>query len=75
MGRYIFSYMEKGIQTPKAQGRSAEIIFIKLIRTSRLSIQNSLSLGRRGVGACLRAPQGSRGQRPCRWAPLCLPWA
>ena len=36
--------MEKGIQTPMAQGRSTEIIsMIKWIRTSRLSIQNSLS--------------------------------
>ena len=37
-------YLEKGIQTPRAQGRSTKIIsMIKWIRTSRLSIKNSLS--------------------------------
>ena len=37
--------MDKGIQTPMAQGRSAKVIsMIKRIRTSRLSIMNSLSL-------------------------------
>ena len=36
--------MGKGIQTPKAQGRSTQIIsMIKLIRTIRLSIKNSIS--------------------------------
>ena len=36
----------EGIQTPMAQGRSTKIIsMIKWIRTSRLSIKNSLSLG------------------------------
>jgi len=40
-------YLEKGIQTPRSQGRSTKIIsMIKWIRTSRLSIKNSLS----GVG-------------------------
>ena len=35
-------YLEKGIQTPMAQGRSNTIILtIKWIRTSRLSITNS----------------------------------
>ena len=39
-------YLEKGIQTPMAQGLSTKIIsMIKWIRTSRLSIKNSLSLG------------------------------
>ena len=38
-------YLEKGIQTPMAQGRSTKIIpTIKWIRTRRLSIKNSLSL-------------------------------
>ena len=41
-GRY--GYLEKGIQTPMAQGRSTKIItMIKWIRTIRLSIKNSLS--------------------------------
>ena len=36
--------VEKGIQTPMAQGRSTEIIsMIQWIRTSRLSIKHSLS--------------------------------
>ena len=44
VGRETSSYMEKGIQTPMAQGRSIKIILmIKWIRTSRLSIENSLS--------------------------------
>jgi len=44
--------LEMGIQTPMAQGRSTKIIsIIKWIRTSRLSIKNSLSL--RVQGRCL----------------------
>ena len=40
----------KGIQTPMAQGRSTEIIYmIRWIRTSRLSIKNSRSL--QGLGS------------------------
>ena len=36
--------MDKGIQTPMAQGRSTKIIsMVERIRTSRLSIKNSLS--------------------------------
>ena len=39
--------MEKGIQTPMAQGRSTKIVWmIKWIRTSRSSIKNFLSLPR-----------------------------
>ena len=39
-----FSDLEKGIQTPMAQGRSTKIIsMIRWIRTSRLSMKNSLS--------------------------------
>ena len=39
-------YLEKGIQTPMAQGRSTKIItMIKWIRTSGLSIKNSLFPG------------------------------
>jgi hypothetical protein len=38
-------YLETGIQTPMAQGRSTKIIsIIQWIRTSRLSIKKSLSL-------------------------------
>ena len=41
----IQGYLEKEIQTPMAQGRSSQIIStIEWIRTSRLSIKNSLSL-------------------------------
>ena len=41
----MLGYLEKGTQTPMAQGRSTEIIsMIKWIRTSRLPVQNSLSL-------------------------------
>ena len=37
----------KGVQSPMAQGRSTEVIsMINRIRTSRLSIKNSLSRGR-----------------------------
>jgi hypothetical protein len=37
-------YLGKGIQTPMAQDRSTKIILmIKKIRTSRWSIENSLS--------------------------------
>jgi len=37
-------YLEKGIQTPMAQGRSTKIIsMFKWIQTSRLSIKNSLA--------------------------------
>ena len=40
----MYGYLEKGIQIPMAQGRSTKIIsMIKWIRTSRLSIKNSLS--------------------------------
>ena len=43
--------LEKGIQIPMAQGRSTKIIsIIRWIRTSRLSINNSLS-------ACLSEPR------------------
>jgi len=44
LGRWVLGYLEKGIQTPMAQGRSTKIVsMIKWIRTSRLSIKNSLS--------------------------------
>jgi len=40
----MYGYLETGIQTPMAQGRSTEIIsMIRWIRISRLSIKNSLS--------------------------------
>ena len=46
--------MEKGIQTPMAQGRSTKIIsMITWIRTSRLSIKNSLSLSACGGLGCV----------------------
>ena len=42
--RKELGYLEKGIQTPMAQGRSTKIIsMIRWIRTSRLSIKKSLS--------------------------------
>ena len=44
IGSLISSYMEKGIQTPMAQGRSTKTIpMIRWIHTSRLSIKISLS--------------------------------
>ena len=44
-------YLEKGIQTPMAKGRSSKIVsMMKWIRTSRLSIKNSLFLGRARLG-------------------------
>ena len=40
----IHGYLEKGMQTPMAQGRSTKIMsMIKWIRTGRSSIKNSLS--------------------------------
>ena len=40
----MLGYLEKGIQTPMAQGRSTEIIRVtKWIRTSRLSLKHPLS--------------------------------
>jgi hypothetical protein len=43
-GRLILSYVEKGIQTPMAQGRSTKLSYMaKWIRTSSLGIKNSLS--------------------------------
>ena len=44
LGILIYGYLERGIQTPMAQGRSTKIIsMIKWIRTSRLSMKNSPS--------------------------------
>ena len=41
--RLVLGFLDKGIQTPMAQGRSAKIVsMIKWIRTSRLLIKNSL---------------------------------
>ena len=37
-----YSYLEKGIQTPKAQGRFTKIISTKWIRTIWFSMKNSL---------------------------------
>jgi len=54
----LTGYLEKGIQTPMAQGRSTETIsMIKWIRTSRLSIKNSLSLQERGISISSTALQ------------------
>jgi len=55
----MLGYMEKGIQTPMAQGRSTKIIeMIKWIRTRRLSIKNTLSCKGALVpgGLCLAVP-------------------
>jgi len=44
-GRKMYGYLEKGIQTPMAQGRSTKIISMnKWFRTSRLSIKHPLAL-------------------------------
>ena len=41
----MLGHLEKEIQTPIAQGRSAKVIStVKRIQTSRLSMKNSLSL-------------------------------
>ena len=49
----MLGYLEKGIQTPMAQGRSTKIIsMIKRTRTSRLSIKISLSGGAGRNGGC-----------------------
>ena len=46
-GRQISGYLKKGIEIPMEQGRSTVIVsMIKWIRTSRLSIKNSLSPAR-----------------------------
>jgi len=51
-GRQILGYIEKGVQTPMAQGRSTKIILmISWIRTSRLSIEYCLSAGSPAVGS------------------------
>ena len=43
LGRQISGYLVKGIENSMAQGRSTKTIsMIKWIRTSRLSIKNSL---------------------------------
>ena len=45
-------YLEKGIRTPMAQGRSTKFLStIKWIRASRLSIKKSLPPAARGAGA------------------------
>ena len=56
-----------GIQTPMAQGRSTKIIsMIKWIRTSRLSIKNSLSADNvPGAGQRLSAGSEAVWPRPC----------
>ena len=43
LGGQTLGFLEKGIQTPVAQGRSTKNIMSKWIRTSRLSIKDSLS--------------------------------
>ena len=50
IGRQMLGYLEKGIQTHMAQGRSTKTIsMIKWIQISRLSIKNSVSSGFTGV--------------------------
>ena len=59
LGGKISGYLEQGIQTSMAQGRSTEIILIiKWIRTSRLSINNSLPLLISADGVEGGAPEG-----------------
>ena len=49
--------MEKGIQTPMAQGRSTKTIWtMKWIRTSKLSINNSLPVGAHHCGELRLSP-------------------
>ena len=49
--RWIRGNLEKGIETPMAQGWSTKIISKnEWVRTSRLSIKNSLSLALTAVG-------------------------
>ena len=61
LGRYIYGYLEKGMQTTMAQGRSTKIIsMIKWIRTSRLSIKNYLAR---------HAPYGVRRNGWNTWIP------
>jgi len=44
LGKWMCGYLQEGIQPPMEQGRYTKIILmIKRIRTSRLSIKNSLS--------------------------------
>jgi hypothetical protein len=51
LGRWILGYLEKGIETPMAQGRSTKVILmIKWIRTRRLSVKNFLFAGDAGAG-------------------------
>ena len=51
LGRSIQGYLEKGIQTPMAQGRSTKnISMMNWIWTSRLSVKNSLSTPERQGG-------------------------
>ena len=64
----------RGIQTAMAQGRSTQIIsMIKWIRTSRLSIDNSLSLSY-GGGRWVRARAGGAGALDARAALFALEW-
>jgi hypothetical protein len=51
IGRKIYGYLEKGIQTPMTEGRSTKIIsFIKWIRTRRLPTNNPLPPSTSDVG-------------------------
>jgi len=57
----MLGYLEKGIHTPVAQGRSTKTIsMIKWIRTSRLSIKNSPSLLMQGGAPCLKKATGEQ---------------
>jgi len=61
-----------GIQTPMAQGRSTKtILVIKWIRTSRLSIKNSLSAGgvQGAVGLGARPSNPQNGTKSSFWDP------
>ena len=63
-------YLEKGIETPMAQGRSTKIIsMIEWIRTSRLSIKNSLTHGAApGSRRQVRQGRGMERRRFTGWA-------
>ena len=70
----IYGYLDKEVQTSMAQGRSTKIIsMMKWIRTSRLSMKNSLSLKERALHLVVGA-QGAdlcHGRVPLRLVRPC----
>ena len=66
----MYGYLEKGIQTLMAQGRSTQIVLmIRWIRTSRLSMTDSLSSQNKwdaagATQACIRVIARRSGGQP-----------